>query len=90
MWVGVGLLGSLLLLSGISGAAPASSGQSGYQLARQVIGSGPGSAGGGFILTGAYGQPLTGASGGGSYKLQSGFWPGLTIDYEIYLPLVSR
>ncbi len=82
MWVGVGLLGSLLLLSGISGAAPASSGQSDYQLARQVIGSGPGSAGGGFILTGA--------SGGGSYKLQSGFWPGLTIDYEIYLPLVSR
>jgi hypothetical protein len=49
------------------------------------------SAGGAFTLGGSIGQADAGAPlSGGSYSLRGGFWGGVSIGSNLYLPLVLR
>ena len=47
---------------------------------------------GGFSLSGTTGQPDAGLLTGGGYSLAGGFWGGgrLSVEYELYLPLILR
>lgn len=55
-----------------------------------VIAAGGGaSSGGAFTLRGAIGQPATGISTGGTYRLSAGFWSG-DVWRSLYLPLIRR
>ncbi len=76
------VLGALLL----TGVAVAQSSAS-FRLERSVIGGGGGrSASASYRIEGTIGQGITQPSGAGSptYRVWSGFWPGL---YRIELPL---
>jgi hypothetical protein len=41
-------------------------------------------------IGGSIGQPDAGSMGGGSYQLNGGFWGGMSINYNIHLPLVLK
>jgi hypothetical protein len=47
-----------------------------------------------YSLVGTLGQADAGPPGsemsGGSYDLEGGFWPGVTSQYPLYLPMVRR
>ena len=63
----------------------------GYDLSWSTVDGGGGmSAGGNFRLTGTVGQPDAGRMSGGAFSLSGGFWPGITVTYQIYIPLVIR
>ncbi|MDW8325687.1 MAG: hypothetical protein RMK99_03890 [Anaerolineales bacterium] len=64
---------------------PAAIGSSGYVIA----GGGGASSGGVYSLRGTIGQPVTGISTGGTYRLSAGFWSG-PVWRSLYLPLISR
>ncbi len=64
---------------------PAAS-HSGYSIDWYTIDGG----GATFSIGGSIGQPDAGSLSGGSYQLNGGFWGGLIINYNIYLPLVLK
>jgi hypothetical protein len=81
-----------LLLAAIlgAGAALAQTG-GGYDLTWSTVDGGGGSAGGGYQLTGTFGQPDAGAAlGGGGYSLSGGFWGGASAGSRVYLAHVRR
>ena len=61
----------------------------GYTLDRWAVGGGH-SSGGGYDLTGTFGQPNAGTLSDGDYTLGGGFWGGGAVQYRVYLPLVLR
>ncbi len=72
----------------LSVSAPvASQSLPGYSITWSTLDGGGGQAnGGGFQVSGTFGQVDAGTSSGGSYLLQGGFWPGLTAPWQMYLP----
>lgn len=66
--------------------------QSGYDLSWYTIDGGGAtfSTGGSYSLGGSIGQPDAGSLSGGSYTLNGGFWAGVSVNYNIYLPLVRK
>jgi hypothetical protein len=64
----------------------------GAVLPRQVLSGGASDAttAGGVSVRATLGQPMVGPSGQGSYKLCTGFWCGLSVEHQIYLPLVLK
>ena len=48
------------------------------------------SAGAGYSLGGAIGQPDAGQMAGSGYHLSGGFWSGATVVYNLYLPIIAR
>jgi hypothetical protein len=89
-WIALLLSAGLVLL--LAGAALATA--QGYIMNSWTVDGGGGqSAGGGFALRGAIGQPDTGVLTGGAYVLQGGFFTGLSAassQREIFLPVVVR
>lgn len=86
----------VLLLAGVllSGSLAALA-QSGFDLSWWSVdgGSAATSAGGGYELRGAIGQPDAGRLSAGSFVLDGGFWGGGALaatEYRIYLPLALR
>lgn len=53
-------------------------------------GGGQTSSGLNYQLTGTLGQPDAGWASGGTYTLQSGFWPGPTQPWQNFFPVVRR
>ena len=93
------LISALAVAPAVSHAAPAqvANADSGsYDLSWWTVDGGGAtfSTGGSYSLGGTIGQPDAGTSGGGTYTLAGGFWPGaegvVPITYYIYLPLVIR
>jgi hypothetical protein len=84
----LGLLAAGLLLVPIVAAQTGG----GYDLTWSSIDGGGGtSAGSGYSLTGAIGQPDAGLQmSGGGYSLNGGFWVGAAPNYRVFLPLVLR
>jgi hypothetical protein len=66
--------------------------QSGYSIDWYTIDGGGAtfSVGGSYSLGGSIGQPDAGVLSSGSYQLNSGFWGGAAINYNIYLPLTLK
>jgi hypothetical protein len=65
----------------------------GYDLTWNTIDGGGGvSLSGGYMVSGAIGQPEAGEVFGGGYRLQGGFWDGAAVEdpYAFYLPLIMR
>ena len=54
-----------------------------------AAGGGP-PAGGSIASDGTFGQPITGASGGGSAAVNAGYWVPLGTTYHAYLPAVFQ
>ncbi len=78
-------LAVLLLLTSVTLAA------NGYEISREVIGSGGGhSEAGPYSLDATIGQAVVGASSSGDYELGAGFWNGTAAQYKIYLPVVLK
>jgi len=52
--------------------------------------------GGGEIRGGAYsaqtsiGQPIASRISGGGFTLDAGYWPGVPVDWKMFVPLVRR
>jgi hypothetical protein len=63
-----------------------------YSINWYVIGGGGGPiSGGGYTINSTIGQPVVGASEGGNYRMETGFWGGaLAVEYKIYLPIVLK
>ena len=84
--LGVALL-SLLLLP-LSSAAQSGGG---YDLTWSTIDGGGGiSSNGDYMLASTVGQPDAGASSGGGYTLDGGFWGDVGAPHHVYLPIVLR
>jgi hypothetical protein len=83
----------MLLVTAIlgKGVAVAQTG-GGYDLTWNTIDGGGGtSTGGGYQLSGTLGQPDAGATlSGGVYSLSGGFWGGVLIGSQVFLPLILR
>lgn len=64
----------------------------GYSLSWWTVdGGGDTSASGeGYSLDGTIGQHDAGVVTGGDYTLVSGFWGGVAVDHNVYLPLILR
>jgi hypothetical protein len=85
------VLAALLLL--LSAGVTVDAQSNGYDLSWWTVdGGGQIIQGGGLTLMGTAGQPDTGPTlSGGGYTLIGGFWPaGRTVQYRVYLPLVTR
>ncbi len=80
-----------LALMDLTGPAHAQLG-GGYELTWSSIDGGGYmfSAGDGYSLGGAIGQPDAGRMTGSGYALAGGFWSGVASAYNIYLPVVLR
>jgi hypothetical protein len=78
-----------LLAVALAGAAAA---QGGYELSWWALdgGGGTGSAGPGYSLGGAIGQPDAGSMSGPGYVLAGGFWAAAGPLYRVHLPVVVR
>jgi len=63
-----------------------------YQLTWSTVASGGDSTSrsANYILGGTAGQGAPGEAASASYKLGSGFWYGVPMQYDIYLPIVMR
>ena len=90
IWLGALLLACLLVVGVIARAAPVD-----FGLPWGSVDSGGGrSAGGGYTLQGAAGQPDAGLMQGGGFSLAGGFWGGAGMaappGRELYLPLIVR
>jgi len=88
---------ALVLLIGISTANAQrtndpSAPHSGYDLSWYTIdgGGATSSSGGPYSLGGSIGQPDAGSLSGGSYQLAGGYWGGVLVNYNVYLPLVRK
>jgi hypothetical protein len=56
-----------------------------------IAGGGGPISGGGYAINSTIGQPVVGASEGGNYRIEAGFWGGaLAVEYKIYLPVVLK
>jgi hypothetical protein len=56
-----------------------------------IAGGGGPISGGGYAINSTIGQPVVGASEGGNYRTEAGFWGGaLAVEYKIYLPIVLK
>jgi hypothetical protein len=84
------LIASVVLVRGSSPVVAQSGG--GYDLTWYTIdgGGAMNSTGGSYSLSGTIGQPEAGSLSGGSYTLVGGFWGGASVNYKIYLPLVTK
>lgn len=67
-------------------------GSTSYRLTWSVVASGGDSTSrsANYILGGTAGQGAPGEAVSASYKLGSGFWHGVPMQYDIYLPIVMR
>ena len=65
---------------------------SGYDLTWYTIDGGGAmfSTGGSYSLGGTISQSDAGTLGDGGYTLNGGFWGGVALNYNIYLPLVLK
>jgi hypothetical protein len=83
---------ALLVAAILAASAALAQTGGGYDLAWSTIDGGGGkSAGGGYQLTGTFGQPDAGAIlGDGVYSLSGGFWGGAATGARVYLPLTQR
>ncbi|NKQ36351.1 MAG: hypothetical protein HF973_12130 [Chloroflexi bacterium] len=81
------LLGAMLLLSAVLlSAAPTS-----FAVPWQVVGNGGGdSSNATFAVSGTIGQPVTAVSSNNNITLSSGYWSGLSANYDIYLPAIIK
>jgi hypothetical protein len=43
-----------------------------------------------FAVSGTIGQPVTAVSGSNNITLSSGYWSGLSANYDIYLPAIIK
>ncbi len=81
----------LVFLTGLLltvGVALASNGAS---VEWSVVGGGGGRAeAGSYAVEGTVGQPVVGSATTNSSEVCSGFWCGATVEYNLYLPLVSK
>lgn len=67
--------------------------EAGYSLPWWTIDSGGGaSSAGNYHLTGTLGQPDAVKSSGGNYRLEGGFWVGISVvaSHFLYLPLTVK
>jgi hypothetical protein len=63
----------------------------GYDLTWSTIDGGGGtSSNSGYALAGTIGQAEAGVLSGGGYTLNSGFWPGSSNGYRVFLPLIIK
>ena len=79
-------LGALILAALTTFAHAQSGGQ--FDLWSTIDGGGGTSSGGQFALSGAIGQPDAGALTGGNFKLEGGFWSGITVQQTLGAPLL--
>jgi hypothetical protein len=84
------VVAALVLVVGVTAALAQSGG--GYDLTWFTVDGGGGeSVASPYVLNGTIGQPDAGASKGGSYTLEGGFWGGqLYTGMSIYLPIILR
>ena len=79
----------LLFVAGIASARIA-----GYSLSWWTVDNGGGTSNGGkYQLSGTIGQPEAGALSGGDYRLEGGFWGGVSgvaPFQRVYLPLTVK
>jgi hypothetical protein len=83
------LIACLLCFLFLTGLALASGS---YNINWWGIGGGGGPiSGGGYAINSTIGQPVVGASEGGNYRIEAGFWEGaLAVEYKIYLSVVLK
>jgi hypothetical protein len=89
------LLGSVTLAQAHSAQpapAGAPTGGGGFEISWYTIDGGGTmfSTGGPYSLGGTIGQVDAGTLTSGSYALNGGFWPGASMQYRVYLPLILR
>ena len=84
------LVASVVLARGTAPVVAQSGG--GFDLTWNTIDGGGATfnTGGSYSLSGSIGQPDAGGLSGGSYTLTGGFWRGASVNYRIYLPLVTK
>lgn len=61
-----------------------------YELWWRTNAGGGSSTGGGYTVQAAIGQPLAGASSGGTFTIASGFFGGGPEKYKRYLPALAK
>ena len=83
------LLSLTLLLLASAGAGAQSAGPFQVQWLTIDGGGGMQSAGGGWRINGTIGQPDAGILAGGSFKLEGGFWSGVTVAQTPGAPLLK-
>lgn len=87
LWSMMVVLVCALLIGGVARAQVGG----GYDLTWSTIdGGGGSSSGGAYTLDGTIGQADAGSLSGGGYTLSGGFWAGMTLNYNICLPLVLK
>lgn len=78
----------------ISFLAVSASAQDTYRVTEYFIGPGSTLVGGGFMMTGAVGQSVTGELSGAGFSLSSGYFPTGTVtkapQENLYLPILSN
>lgn len=91
LFIALLLLAALLASDWNTASVSAQSGGE-YALTWYVVGGGGymSSSDGSITLGATIGQPAVGATSGGAYSVQAGFWGGVTDDTSIYLPLITR
>jgi len=80
-------LGALVLAALATVARAQSGGQ--FDLSWSTIDGGGASTGGRFALSGTVGQPDAGTLTGGSFKLEGGFWSGITLVQKPGAPILK-
>ena len=75
-----------LISAGVALAAPLAFGLSWWTL----DGGGGTSSGGGYTLSGTFGQADAGHLSGGDYILKGGFWGGIWQFLRVYLPMILK
>ena len=63
---------------------------SGWDLSTRTTSPGMPASGGSYAVVGAFGEPLTGTSSGGSYSVSSGFFGGAMEKLKRFLPLLAN
>ena len=88
--VAIAALAGFALLAGIQGAGAQTGG--GYDLSWNTVDGGGfiWSSGGGYTLGGTIGQADAGAMSGGGFALTGGFWAGVPVYRNVFLPVVLR
>ncbi|HSM58950.1 MAG TPA: hypothetical protein VK879_22535 [Candidatus Sulfomarinibacteraceae bacterium] len=72
-------------------AATATHCSSSYCLDWDVLGGGVGDMrSDSYLLRATLGQTVAGLFSGDAYELHAGYWAGIDIDWEVYLPLLTR
>lgn len=71
-------------------ATAVSQSASGYDLSWRAAVGGGSSSGGGYVVRGAIGQPLTVRSSGASYQVDSGYLGGGAVKFRLSIPALSK